>query len=103
MAQKAPIYGAFSHFYLIYPHNHCYFDTLSLNLIHLNYLYIMKKSWFILALFASFLAFQSCGSNKEGCPINDDAHVKMNSRGELPTKGGKSSLFSKKMKKKMRS
>lgn len=59
------------------------------------------KGFFVLA-FSAFLAFQSCGSNKEGCPVNDDVHVKTNSKGELPTKGGNSSLFSPKMRKKMK-
>lgn len=37
----------------------------------------------------------SC-NRKAGCPAVENAHVKPNRKGELPTKGGKSRLFPKK-------
>lgn len=43
----------------------------------------------------------SC-SRKSGCPAYEHATVKANRKGELPTKGGKSGLFPKKMKRKMK-
>lgn len=40
--------------------------------------------------------FIAACSPKSGCPINDDAVIKVNRKGELPTKRGKSNLFSQK-------
>lgn len=37
----------------------------------------------------------SC-NRKAGCPAVENAHVKPNRKGELPTRGGKSQLFPKK-------
>lgn len=48
------------------------------------------------------ITFSSCGSNKTGCPVNENAHVKAGPNGELPTRSGKSNLFSKKMRKRTR-
>lgn len=69
---------------------------MSIKSIKLKYLYFLP----FLAIFT--FSTLSCGSNKEGCPVNDDAHVKTNRSGELPTGGGNSNLFSKKMRKKMK-
>ncbi len=52
------------------------------------------------ALLLSSGLSSSC-SRKTGCPVNENVHVKPNRKGELPTKGGSSNLFSKKMRKKM--
>ena len=38
----------------------------------------------------------SC-SKKTGCPINENAGVKANKKGALPSRRGKSNLFPKKM------
>jgi len=43
----------------------------------------------------------SC-NRKSGCPAYENATVKANRKGELPSKGGKSGLFPKKMKRKMK-
>ncbi|MFM9949711.1 MAG: hypothetical protein ACKV1O_17370 [Saprospiraceae bacterium] len=43
----------------------------------------------------------SC-NRKSGCPAYENTTVKANRKGELPTKGGKSGLFPKKMKKRMK-
>ena len=56
-------------------------------------------SLFIVLLLGSGL-YASC-SRKTGCPANETVHVKPNRKGELPTKGGSTNLFSKKMRKKM--
>jgi len=58
----------------------------------------MKKMIYLLsaAAFIACLSLVSCGSNKTGCKVNDNAHVKMDRNGELPTKRGKSRLFPKK-------
>jgi hypothetical protein len=44
---------------------------------------------------------QSC-SRKSGCPANEDATVKTNKKGELPTASGRSQLFPKNMRKRNR-
>ncbi len=41
------------------------------------------------------LFFIAC-SPKSGCPVNENATVKVNRKGELPSRRGKSSLFSEK-------
>lgn len=43
----------------------------------------------------------SC-NRKSGCPAYENATVTANRKGELPSKGGKSGLFPKKMKRKMK-
>ncbi|NUN99789.1 MAG: hypothetical protein HUU01_04145 [Saprospiraceae bacterium] len=43
----------------------------------------------------------SC-NRKSGCPAYENATVKANRKGELPSKGGKSGLFPKKMKRRMK-
>ncbi len=66
----------------------------------------MKKKLLLLCLFTSFLfcgtMLTSCGSKKSGCPVNENAHVKPNKKGMLPSKRGKSNLFPKNMRKKGR-
>lgn len=52
----------------------------------------------LILLFAG--TFSSCGSNKTGCPVNENVHTKSDRKGNLSTKRGKSSLFPKNMKKK---
>ena len=64
----------------------------------------MKKSliFFFGAFFFLCFTTTSCKSNKTGCKMNEDTHVKMGKDGQMPTKRGKSNLFSKKMMKKSR-
>ena len=59
----------------------------------------MRRSLLLLG-FCTVLVFMatttsSC-NRKAGCPAVENAHVKPNRKGELPTRGGKSSLFPKK-------
>ncbi|MCB9264801.1 MAG: hypothetical protein H6558_07245 [Lewinellaceae bacterium] len=65
----------------------------------------MRKYWtivvFCVAVTCLGLAGSSC-NRKVGCPANEAAHVKPNRKGELPTSGGKTSLFPKKFNKKPR-
>jgi len=65
----------------------------------------MRKYQFFLALFifTFFLAISgtSC-ARKVGCP-GDNATVKVNKHGELPTKKGQSQLFDRKMRKRIKS
>ena len=67
--------------------------------------YLPKKTTSLL-LVASLFCFTtvsiSCGSNKTGCPVNERAAGKTNRKGELSNKKGKSNLFPKKVRKKMR-
>jgi len=60
--------------------------------------------FFSIFFFAASLSLTttSCGSNKTGCPINEEAHVQPNRKGKLPTKGGEQHLFSKKARKRMK-
>ena len=54
-------------------------------------------------LFACFTStFSACSSSKSGCPATDNAQVKMGKNGELPKGKGKSNLFPKSTRKKMR-
>lgn len=62
---------------------------------------VLKYFFFITILFVSF-TLTSCNSNKTGCPVNESVHTKSGKDGKLSTKGGKSSLFPKNMKKKKR-
>jgi hypothetical protein len=64
----------------------------------------MKRIYFYTIaalLFIGFAIATSSCSPKTGCAINEDAHVKVNRKGEMPTKRGKSNLFSKKTRRKM--
>ena len=57
----------------------------------------------LIALIFTVALTQACGSNKEGCPINEDARkAETNRKGELSTRGGNSNLFSPKMRKKIK-
>lgn len=59
-------------------------------------------SYFILtAITGLVLVMSSCSSSKTGCPINEQAHVKADKRGNLPRSRGKSSVFPKDVKKKV--
>lgn len=61
---------------------------------------ILKKSTVLALSVGVILAFNSC-SPGYGCEMSDNATVKTNRKGELPTKGRSSSLFPKEMNKKM--
>ena len=62
----------------------------------------MKKYLFLILPFAlTLMLTQTSCAKKTGCAINDNAHVQMGKDGDLPTKRGKSNLFSKKARKKM--
>lgn len=67
--------------------------------------FLQQKATLLLlvgALFCISGTMTSCGSNKTGCPINEQAKGKVNRKGELSNKKGKSNLFPKKMRKKLR-
>lgn len=49
-------------------------------------------------VFLTGTTMTSC-SRKSGCPVNENAHVKPNRKGEMPTKRGRSNLFPKTMRK----
>lgn len=49
-----------------------------------------------------FLGVTSSCSKKTGCPINEKTQVKTTRKGLLPNKGGKSNLFDKKTRKKIK-
>ncbi|MEM1322934.1 MAG: hypothetical protein AAGG75_21900 [Bacteroidota bacterium] len=63
----------------------------------------MRKLLSLCLLFSLLLlastTLPSC-SKKTGCPINENAHIKPNRKGKMPTKRGKSNLFPKDMRKK---
>jgi hypothetical protein len=59
----------------------------------------MRKFLLLLAfcMVGSLMAVSTSSCNRGvGCPANENAHVKPNRNGELPTKGGSSQLFPKK-------
>lgn len=63
----------------------------------------MRRSLLLLGLCTvlSFMVVSTSSCNrKAGCPAVENAHVKPNRKGNLPTKGGKSRLFPKKFNKK---
>lgn len=64
----------------------------------------LQKKLSVVLILASLFCFSgmvtSCGGPKSGCPVNERAKVKTNKKGELSSKGGKSNLFPKKMRKK---
>jgi len=68
--------------------------------------YLPKKTTsllFVASLFCFTAMNTSCGSNKTGCPVNERAkNAGTNRKGELSNKKGKSNLFPKKVRKKMR-
>ena len=51
----------------------------------------------IASLIVVSLFISSCSSNKTGCPVNDNVHVKTDKNGGMSSKGGKSNLFPKNM------
>lgn len=55
-------------------------------------LIFLTASILVVSLFIS-----ACNSNKTGCPINEDTHVKTDKKGNMNSKGGKSNLFPKDM------
>lgn len=65
---------------------------------------LQKKSTILLMVMGLFCfsnALTSCGGPKSGCPINEKAKSRVNKKGELSGKKGKSNLFPKKVRKKM--
>lgn len=63
----------------------------------------MRKIWMIVVfcVASALLALTGASCNRKvGCPANEAAHVKPNRNGELPTSGGKTSLFPKGFEKK---
>ena len=66
---------------------------------------IKKKTTFlflVLGLFCFSNVMSSCGGPKTGCPVNERAKTRVNKKGELSGKKGKSNLFPKKVRKKMK-
>lgn len=55
----------------------------------------------LIAVLLLTIGISSSCSRKTGCPAYEEAHVKPNKKGKLPTKGGSSNLFPKKMRKKV--
>ncbi len=67
-------------------------------------LFLQKKSTILLmvmGLFCFSATLISCGGPKSGCPVNEKAKTRVNKKGELSSKKGKSNLFPKKVRKKM--
>ncbi len=62
----------------------------------------MKKFFYFIAMAAVVLWASGCGTAKTGCPANEAAAIKLKEGGELPRKKGKSQLFPKKMRRKMK-
>lgn len=55
----------------------------------------------VIGLFCFSSVLSSCGGPKSGCPVNERAKTRVNKKGELSGKKGKSNLFPKKVRKKM--
>lgn len=67
--------------------------------------FLQKKTTILLmvmALFSFGPVFTSCGGPKSGCPINEKAKTRVNKKGQLSGKKGKSNLFPKKVRKKIK-
>lgn len=62
----------------------------------------MKKFFYFIAIATVVLWTSGCGTAKTGCPANEAAAIKIKEGGELPRKKGKSQLFPKKMRRKMK-
>jgi thioredoxin-related protein len=56
-----------------------------------------KLVFLIASLLVVSLFFSACGSNKSGCPINENTHVKTDKKGNMSSNRGKSNLFPKNM------
>ena len=66
--------------------------------------FLQKKSTILLMVMGLFCfgnTLTSCSGPKSGCPINEKAKARVNKKGELSGKKGKSNLFPKKVRKKM--
>jgi len=66
--------------------------------------FLKNKTTVLLLIFTLLLVggiVTSCSGPKTGCPINERAKNKVNKKGELSQKKGKSNLFPKKVRKKM--
>jgi hypothetical protein len=59
-------------------------------------------TFLIISSLGLVVSTQSSCKTKEGCPINEEAHVKPDRKGNLPSGGGRSQLFPKNMRKKMK-
>lgn len=87
---------------------YAYFEFLkNCKLFIRKFIIVMKKSktsifLLIAAFFMLGISMPSCKSG-EGCPNQDQYKVKTDKDGNMSTKRGKSTLFSKKQKKKKRS
>lgn len=57
----------------------------------------MKKLFYLFVALFLLVAPAGACQRKAGCPATESANVKTNRKGELPTKGGKSQLFPKNM------
>ena len=63
----------------------------------------MKKTiiWsFFVSLLLLSCSISSCSSNKTGCPINENAHVKADKKGKFKSRSGRTNLFPKNMRRK---
>ena len=56
-----------------------------------------KLIFLIASLLVVSLFVSACSSNKTGCPVNENVHVKTDKKGGMSSKGGKSNLFPKHM------
>jgi hypothetical protein len=63
--------------------------------------YFQSRYFLYSALIMFILVQMACSSSKSGCPVNDNAQVRTNKKGELPSSRGKSSVFPKDVKKKV--
>ncbi len=61
----------------------------------------MKKFLCLLLAICIAGSLSSACQRKAGCPATENAQVKTNRKGELSTKGGRSQLFPKDMRKRM--
>lgn len=65
--------------------------------------YFKKNAYLLLiGLLSFFVMTGTACAPKTGCPINENATVKTNRKGELSKKSGRSQLFPKTMRKKMK-
>jgi|GEM_PF-2825258 len=62
----------------------------------------MKRCYIFIAIGFAVIWTGGCGTAKTGCPANEAAAIRLKEGGELPRKKGKSQLFPKKMRRKMK-
>ena len=75
----------------------CFFKSLH----HINEMSYIKKILFLFGFIFLISTTQSCFSKGYGCP-GENASVKMKKDGSLPTRKGKSNLFNRKMRKRIK-